>query len=131
MSGTPKVRVGRVYEDPIPLGGTRVLVDRLWPRGISKDKAALDEWCKQIAPSAELRQWYGHRPERFNEFSRRYRAELGQPERAEALQHLQRLAMDKTMTLLTATRRSDISSAAVLAEILNQQTGCGDPRDAG
>lgn len=119
MAGKLIVRVGRVYDVPMPLGGIRVLVDRLWPRGISKDKAALDEWCKQIAPSAELRQWYGHVPERFNEFSRRYRNELGQPEQAAALQHLRGLAKDKPMTLLTATRRSDISEAAVIAEILN------------
>jgi uncharacterized protein YeaO (DUF488 family) len=120
MADKANVRVGRVYDEPISRDGTRVLVDRLWPRGLSKSKAALDEWCKQVAPSAELRQWYGHEPERFNEFRRRYRAELTQPEPAAALQHLRELATDKTMTLLTATRRSEISEAAVLAELLNE-----------
>lgn len=117
--GRTHIRVGRIYDAGDPLGGVRVLVDRLWPRGISKDRAALDEWCKDVAPSVELRRWYGHEPERFEEFSRRYRAELTQSERADALQHLRNLAQDKTMTLLTATRRSDISEAAVLAELLN------------
>jgi uncharacterized protein YeaO (DUF488 family) len=120
MSGKARVRVGRVYDEPISRDDTRVLVDRLWPRGLSKSKAALDEWCKQVAPSAELRQWYGHEPERFNEFRRRYRAELTQPEPAAALQHLRELAKDETMTLLTASRRSEISEAAVLAELLNE-----------
>lgn len=114
------VCVGRIYDEPVPQGGVRVLVDRLWPRGISKDKAALDEWCRDVAPSTELRRWYGHDPERFNAFRRRYRAELTQPERAEALHHLRELAQGKTLTLLTATRRSDISEAAVLAELLNE-----------
>jgi len=114
------VSVKRIYEKPAHVDGKRVLVDRLWPRGISKDKAALDEWCRDVAPSPELRRWYGHVPERFEEFRRRYRAELTQPERAEALQHLQELAQDNTITLLTATRRSDISEAAVLAELLSE-----------
>ena len=73
---TPIIRVRRVYEEPEPDDGTRVLVDRLWPRGLSKAKAALDEWCKDVAPSAELRTWYGHDPARFEEFAGRYRLEL-------------------------------------------------------
>ena len=70
---------------PLADDGSRVLVDRLWPRGVSKERAHLDEWCKEIAPSTELRKWYGHDPDRFEEFSRKYRAELQDPERAEAL----------------------------------------------
>jgi uncharacterized protein YeaO (DUF488 family) len=70
-----KVQVRRAYEDPAQGDGTRVLVDRIWPRGLTKARAALDEWCKEIAPSTELRKWYGHDPERFEEFGRRYRAE--------------------------------------------------------
>jgi uncharacterized protein YeaO (DUF488 family) len=116
---SPSVRVGRVYDEPSPTDGTRVLVDRIWPRGLSKDKAALDDWCKQIAPSTRLRTWYAHDPEKFDEFNHRYRAELQQPERAEALRHLRRLAQDETLTLLTATRRADISEAAVLAHLIN------------
>jgi uncharacterized protein YeaO (DUF488 family) len=112
------VRVRRVYEEPEPGDGTRVLVDRLWPRGLTKAKAALDEWCKNVAPSDELRKWYGHDPGRFGEFGRRYRQELEDPQRAEALAHLRRLAKDRQLTLLTATRQPDISEAAVLAAVL-------------
>ena len=87
-----QVRVRRAYDEPEPDDGTRVLVDRLWPRGLSKARAALDEWCKNVAPSGELRTWYNHDPDRFEEFSRRYQQELQDPERAEALAHLRELA---------------------------------------
>jgi uncharacterized protein YeaO (DUF488 family) len=112
------VRVRRAYDAPEPADGTRVLVDRLWPRGLAKAKADIDEWCKDIAPSTELRKWYGHDPARFNEFSRRYRAELKEPQPAEALAHLRTLARGKPLTLLTATREPEISEAAVLADIV-------------
>ncbi len=113
-----QVRVRRVYDPPEPDDGTRVLVDRIWPRGMTKAKAGLDEWCKQVGPSTELRKWYGHEPARFEEFVRRYHAELKEPERSEALAHLRELAKDKTLTLLTATRQPEISEAEVLAEML-------------
>jgi uncharacterized protein YeaO (DUF488 family) len=113
-----KVRVRRVYEEPERADGTRVLVDRIWPRGLTKAKAALDEWCKDVAPSAELRKWYSHDPDRFEEFGRRYQAELKDPRRAEALAHLRGLAKDRQLTLLTATRQPEISEAAVLAGLL-------------
>lgn len=114
-----KVRVRRVYDGRAPGDGNRVLVDRIWPRGMTKEKAELDEWCKSIAPSTELRKWYHHDPERFNEFARRYRAELTEPERAEALEHLRTLARDRNLTLLTASKAVDISEATVLAELLS------------
>lgn len=85
---------------------------------MTKARAELDEWCKQIAPSTELRTWYHHDPERFTEFSRRYREELKEPERAEALEHLRGLATDRTLTLLTASKAADISEATVLVELL-------------
>ena len=116
--GTPDVRVRRVYAEPQPDDGTRVLVDRLWPRGVSKARAARDEWCKDVAPSDELRKWYGHDPARFEEFARRYRRELEDPGRAEALAHLRALASDGPVTLLTATKQTAISEAAVLAAVL-------------
>jgi uncharacterized protein YeaO (DUF488 family) len=94
-------------------------VDRLWPRGLTKAKAALDEWCKSVAPSDGLRTWYGHDPDRFAEFSRRYRQELTDPEHAEAVRHLRDLASSARLTLLTATRQPDISEAAVLAAVLD------------
>jgi uncharacterized protein YeaO (DUF488 family) len=114
------VQVRRVYEEPRPDDGTRVLVDRLWPRGLTKDKAALDEWCKNVAPSDELRKWYGHDPDRFAEFSRRYRQELKDPEHAAVLGHLSDLANSEPLTLLTATKEPDISEAAVLAGVLRR-----------
>jgi uncharacterized protein YeaO (DUF488 family) len=117
---TTNVRVRRVYDAPARGDGNRVLVDRIWPRGLTKEKADLDEWCKTIAPSTELRKWYQHDPERFTEFARRYRAELTEPERAEALAHLRTLAQDrKSLTLLTASKAVDISEATVLAEMLS------------
>jgi uncharacterized protein YeaO (DUF488 family) len=118
MMAKERVQVRRVYEEPARGDGTRVLVDRIWPRGLSKAKAALDEWCKEVAPSTELRKWYSHDPERFEEFGRRYQAELEDPERAEALAHLREVAKGKTLTLLTATRQPKISEAAVLARLL-------------
>ncbi len=118
MASTPQVTVRRVYDAPDASDGARVLVDRVWPRGLSKDRAHLDEWCKQVAPSPELRTWYGHDPARFDEFKRRYLAELEAPERAAALSHLRELAARRPLTLLTATKDSDISQAAVLADLL-------------
>jgi uncharacterized protein YeaO (DUF488 family) len=118
MASTHEVRVRRVYDERVRGDGARVLVDRIWPRGLSKQKADLDEWCKSVAPSTALRKWYGHDPKRFDEFGRRYRAELEEPERAEALQHLRSLAKRRNLTLLTATKHADISEAAVLADLL-------------
>jgi len=118
MPRTRAVRVRRVYEEPGQGDGARVLVDRIWPRGVRKDGARLDEWCKQVAPSTELRKWYGHDPDRFEEFGRRYREELTDPERADTLAHLRDLAADRPLTLLTATKDPAISAARVLAELL-------------
>jgi uncharacterized protein YeaO (DUF488 family) len=118
MPTAPQVQVRRVYDPPEPDDGQRVLVDRLWPRGLSKQRARLDGWCKEIAPSTELRKWYGHEPEQYAQFARRYRDELSDPDRAAALARLRELASRGRLTLLTATKRSDISEAAVLAELL-------------
>lgn len=119
MAETPHVQVRRVYDPPESDDGKRVLVDRLWPRGMSKKRADLDDWCKQIAPSTDLREWYHHEPDRYHEFARRYRRELDDPERAAALAQLREFAAHGRLTLLTASRRSDISEATVLADILN------------
>ena len=115
-----RVRIGRVY-DPPDGDAARILVDRLWPRGLSKVKAALDEWCKQVAPSAELREWYAHDPDRFDEFRRRYEAELAAGEQADALAHLRELARDRPLILLTGSKALEISDAAVLADLLTGQ----------
>jgi uncharacterized protein YeaO (DUF488 family) len=114
------IRVRRVYDEPSPEDGARVLVDRVWPRGMRKDAARLDEWAKDVAPSAELRTWYRHDPAKFGEFRRRYTAELEQPGPRQALSRLRVLAAGKPLTLLTATRDLDLSQAAVLAEVLRE-----------
>jgi uncharacterized protein YeaO (DUF488 family) len=121
MAKAAQVQVRQAYDPPQPDDGKRVLVDRLWPRGLAKERAHLDEWCKEIAPSTDLRKWYGHDPDRYAEFARRYRAELRDQERAAAFARLRELADQGRLTLLTATKRSDISEAAVLAELLSQR----------
>jgi uncharacterized protein YeaO (DUF488 family) len=118
MSSNHKVEVRRVYDEPRRGDGNRVLVDRLWPRGLTKERADLDEWYKTVAPSTELRKWYGHAPERFEEFARRYRAELKDPVPAEVLRHLRQLAGRRNLTLLTATKDVDISEATVIAGLI-------------
>jgi uncharacterized protein YeaO (DUF488 family) len=117
----PEVRARRVYEEAASSDGRRVLVDRLWPRGLSKEKAHLDEWLKAVAPSDELRRWYGHEPSRFAEFTRRYGAELKEPERAEALRHLREEARSGPVTLLTATKDLAHSEAEVLVRRLRSR----------
>jgi uncharacterized protein YeaO (DUF488 family) len=100
-----------------------VLVDGLWPRGLRQESAALDEWLRAVSPSAALRRWYGHDPERFAEFRHRYRAELAEPPRDEAVARLRELARDPGVVLLTATRDPALSHAAVLAELLEERGG--------
>ena len=118
-----EIRVRRVYEDPAPGDGARILVDRVWPRGVSKAAAKLDEWAKDLAPSAGLRTWYGHDPARFGEFRRRYLAELDAAGPRDRLAGVRALAAERPVTLLTATRDVDISQAAVLAELLRAGGG--------
>ena len=116
----PAIRARRVYDPPEPGDGTRVLVDRLWPRGLRKDGARLDEWAKDVAPSSELRTWFGHDPEKFADFCRRYTGELSRGAARAALEHLTALATAGPVTLLTATRDIDHSHAAVLAGLLRR-----------
>ena len=118
MTGRVDVRMRRVYDDPSPEDGARVLVDRIWPRGLAKATARIDEWVTTVAPSTGLRRWYGHDPDRFEEFRRRYQAELAEPERQAAVRHLRELARSGRLTLLTATRDIDHSQAAVLVDRL-------------
>ncbi len=123
MSGHVSYR--RVYDEVSPSDGARVLVDRVWPRGIRKETLALTEWLRDIAPSTELRQWYSHEPEKFAEFRRRYVAELKSPERRTAVEHLIEMAHKGDVVLLTATRDVDRSQAAVLARWLGEASGRG------
>ena len=118
MSGRPRIVVRRVYEPPSAADGRRVLVDRVWPRGLRREEARIDRWAKDLAPSTELRRWFGHRPERFPEFRDRYRAELRgrEPE-------LDELLDGGTLTLLFAARDEDRNNARVLAELLEERAG--------
>jgi uncharacterized protein YeaO (DUF488 family) len=120
---SPAVTVRRVYDDLPPGREARVLVDRVWPRGVRKDALRLDEWARDVAPSTELRKWYGHDPVKFPEFRQRYLAELAEPGPRAALARLRTLAAEGPVVLLTATRDAARSQAAVLAEILCQSTG--------
>jgi uncharacterized protein YeaO (DUF488 family) len=114
--------VQRIYaEKNVP--GYRVLIDRLWPRGIKKAGAALDEWLKDAAPSSELRRWYGHDPARFEEFACRYGAELIRPPASDAVARLRRLGRHERVILLTATRDVEHSGAQVLRDHLTSATG--------
>lgn len=114
------IRARRVYDEPAAGDGARVLVDRVWPRGLSKDAARLDQWAKEVAPSTELRKWYGHDPAKFGEFRRRYLAELAGPGPEEALGELRALVAEGPVTLLTATKDVGISQAEVLAQLLRE-----------
>ena len=119
----PTIEIRRVYDDPKGTRGAyRVLVDRLWPRGMAKDALRVDEWAKDVAPSTALRRWYGHEPERFGEFASRYRAELRRPEVAEAVGAILRAARRRpTLVLLTATKDVDRSGAKVLASHMRRR----------
>lgn len=113
------IEVARVYEDPGRSGiERRVLVDRLWPRGIKKEAIDLDEWVKDVAPTTELRRWYGHVPDRFDEFARCYRTELAREPALPVVNHLRRLARRHRLVLLTATRDVERSGAEVLRSVL-------------
>ncbi len=110
------VKLKRAYDAPSPEDGTRILVDRLWPRGISKEKAALDRWMKDVAPSTQLRTWFGHDPKRWEEFRRRYAGELRQ--HSDLVAALRSLAREGTITLVYAAHDEAHNDAVVLRDIL-------------
>ncbi|MGC0271830.1 DUF488 domain-containing protein [Pseudactinotalea sp. Z1739] len=113
------MRIGRVY-DPVESGCYRVLADRIWPRGLRKDDPRTGRWWPALAPSNDLRRWYGHEPDRFEEFASRYRAELESGEGAQALTDLRALAADGEVMLVTATKDLDHSHLAVLVEVVQE-----------
>ena len=114
-----RITVKRIYEKPVRGDGYRVLVDRLWPRGVSKSRAALDSWLRDLAPSDDLRHWFHSRPEAWLAFRRRYLKELALPQAAEALDELYRLAGRKrNLTLLFASRNEKHNNAVVLKDLL-------------
>lgn len=113
-----EIRIKRVYEDAAGGDGFRVLIDHIWPRGVSKERASLDEWAKELAPSGDLRRWFGHDPERYAEFRRRYRAELGR--RGDELDQLRERARSGPLTIVYAARDTEHNNAVVLAELLRE-----------
>jgi uncharacterized protein YeaO (DUF488 family) len=112
------VRVKRAYEQPAASDGYRVLIDRIWPRGVTREEAHLDEWARELPPSSELRNWFGHDPDRFQEFRRRYSRELA--EHDGKLRELRRRARAGTLTLVYGARDTEHNDAVVLAEILRR-----------
>jgi uncharacterized protein YeaO (DUF488 family) len=123
------VRLKRAYEPPARSDGYRVLIDRLWPRGVSKQEARLDEWARELAPSSELRRWFGHDPAKFDEFRRRYREELARQE--EKLGELRRRARGGRLTLVYGARDSEHNDAVVLAELLRRGRRSRCPTSSG
>lgn len=119
----PRVRLRRAYDPPPPErpDGKRVLVDRVWPRGMRKEDLDVDLWARDLAPSVELRRWFGHRPDRWAEFRRRYREELGQLERAYLLDELAEMARRDPLTLLYGARDRVRNQAAVIAEAVEDR----------
>ncbi len=111
------VRIKRVYDPPVPEDGRRVLVDRLWPRGVARDEARIDEWLKEIAPSDALRKWFGHDPARWEEFRKRYRQEL--ESHGEILNRLRAETRKGTVTLLFAAKDVEHNNAVVLKELFD------------
>lgn len=121
MTVEPGVRLRRAYEEPGPDDGLRVLVDGVWPRGRSKERLRIDRWARDVAPSAELRRWYGHEPARWPEFRERYRAELATPERARILAELVEAARRGRVTLVFGARDAERSQARVLADEITRR----------
>jgi uncharacterized protein YeaO (DUF488 family) len=120
---TARVRIRRVYEPPQPEDGRRVLVDRIWPRGLTKAAAAIDAWQRDVAPSNDLRRWFGHDPARWEEFARRYRQELAA--RLELLQPLLAAAAEGPLTLVYSARDERHNQAVVLQQVLETMLGKG------
>ena len=119
MGGKPEIRVKRAYDDPAESDGRRILVDRMWPRGVKKADAAIDHWAKEAAPSTELRKWYGHDPERWNEFRRRYFAELD--DNPEAVAELLEAIGGGPATLVFSSKEERYNNAVALKEYLESR----------
>ncbi len=117
-----QVALKRVYDEPAPGDGKRVLVDRLWPRGLSKERAHVDLWMKEIAPSDELRRWFGHDPAKFAEFRRRYEAELSSGTGHEKLAELREMAKHEPITLVFGARDTEHNNAVVLRDLLMEKS---------
>ncbi|AMV37790.1 DUF488 domain-containing protein [Planctomyces sp. SH-PL62] len=119
MAEKPRIRLKRAYEAPSQEDGARILVERLWPRGVTKQDAAIDAWPKEVAPSTELRKWYGHDPDRWEEFRDRYKAELDA--KGEVLDDLRRRVGEGPVTFVYAARDEARNGAVVLKDYLEQR----------
>jgi uncharacterized protein YeaO (DUF488 family) len=111
----------RAYEKPVPQDGYRVLVDGLWPRGVTKGKLKIDQWMREIAPSAALRKWYGHKTEKWEEFRKRFRRELSNSPRKDLIEELVQRSRKEKVTLVFGARDAEHSNAAVIAEMIQEQ----------
>ena len=120
------LRLKRAYDPATPADGYRVLIDRLWPRGLSRERAALDEWERELAPSTELRRWFGHDPKRFDEFRLRYLDELRH--QRPRISHLRRRARAGTVTLVYSAHDTEHNDAVVLAEVVRKGLPRGEKR---
>ena len=117
-----EIRLKRAYEQPAPEDGLRILVERLWPRGLTKDRAAIDLWMKAVAPSPELRKWYGHDDAKWTEFQRRYRAELGK--NTELVEELRKKRRSGAVTLICAARDQERNCVLILKNVIENQASC-------
>lgn len=124
-SRSAQVRIKRVYDTPAPEDGTRVLVDRLWPRGLTRERARVDHWLKDVSPSAELRVWYGHAPERAAEFRRRYKEELEREPGRSAFAALRELMREGPITFVYAAKDTERNNAAALREMVTGEGQMG------
>lgn len=120
MPDRPEIRIQRVYDVEQPGIGKRILVDRVWPRGLKKEALHLDAWLRELGPSNELRKWFGHDPARWEEFQRRYRAELEQPDQQDRLRDLAKIAREGPVTLLYGARDEEHNQAVVLRNVLEE-----------
>jgi uncharacterized protein YeaO (DUF488 family) len=123
MPDRPEIRIQRVYDADKPSIGKRILVDRVWPRGLKKEALHLDAWMRELGPSDELRKWFGHDPTRWDEFQRRYRAELAQPEQQARLDEIEKLALEGPVTLLYGARDEEHNQAVVIQSVLEERLG--------
>ncbi len=112
------LKIKRAYEGKAAQDGQRIYVDRLWPRGLSKEAAAFDEWLKDLSPSAELRQWFGHEPDKFAEFGKRYIRELSTPERQALLRRIAEMAKDADVTLVYSAKDTEHNNAVILKDLI-------------
>jgi uncharacterized protein YeaO (DUF488 family) len=115
------VQTKRAYDPPEAADGRRVLVDRVWPRGLTKERLQIDDWARDLAPSTALRKWFGHDPARWEEFARRFREELDDPPRTELLSTLQAAAAHGTLTLVYGAKDREHNQAVVLRDVIEQR----------